>query len=228
MDHLTPLGAAGFRTRALRAAALAGMLGPLLLGGVIVGLTLAQYEFMRSLRWHPLTAPTTDWPSGLALGPYGFLMVGAFIGSGVLLVVFAIGLHWGVQGTGRSGPLLLAGAGGALALLGSKTDPTYGNTPRTLHGALHDGAYILLGLTLLPAMLVFARRFQSDPAWRGHARYTVVTLLVIVPSFVIKGVAFYLFLIGILLWIEITAIRLWRCVASAPARASNIGAGLAQ
>lgn len=196
----------------VRGAALAGMLGPLLLGGVIIGLTGLEYNFLRSLRWHPLYATTIDWPSGLALGPYGWIMVSAFILCGLLLACFALGLH--VQLT-RPGELpwvsrLLFVAAVAMILLSFKTDPTYRTTPHTVHGLIHDGAFVLLGLTLLPAMFLLARRFQHDSIWHPYARYTLITVLVIAPAFALKGIAFYLFLAGVLLWFEIIAFRLWQ------------------
>lgn len=196
----------------VRIAALAGMLGPILLGGVIVGLTVLEYDFLRSLRWHPLYATTIDWPSGLALGPYGWIMVSAFIVAGLLLACFALGMHWQLTRVGELSwaSRLLFVAALAMMLLGFKTDPTYRTTPHTVHGLLHDGAFVLLGLTLLPAMFLLARRFQHDPVWHNYARYTLITVLVIAPAFALKGIAFYLFLTGVLLWFEIIAIRLWR------------------
>ncbi|MFN8486329.1 MAG: hypothetical protein U0350_01980 [Caldilineaceae bacterium] len=77
----------------IKVAALAGMIGPTLLGGVIIVLTFVEYDFLLSLRWRPLYATTIDWPSGLSLGPYGWIMVSAFVLSGLLLAGFALGLH---------------------------------------------------------------------------------------------------------------------------------------
>lgn len=189
--------------------ALAGIVGPLWLGGTIATLTLFQYDFQRSLGWHPLHAPTVDWPSGLALGPYGGWMIAAFIGSGSLLIVFASRLGQHLEGARRAAFLLTA-AGVALALLGFKTDPTFLPTPRTWHGALHDAAFVLLGLTLFPAMLLLTARFRADPRWRGHAAYTLATLLLAAPAFAIKGLAFYVFLAAMIGWFVATAARVWR------------------
>ena len=50
------------------------LIGPLLFALVVVTLTLLQYDFLRGLGWDPINAPTFDWPSGLALGPYGIVM----------------------------------------------------------------------------------------------------------------------------------------------------------
>jgi hypothetical protein len=198
----------------MRVAALAGMIGPLLLGGVIIVLTWLEYAFLLSLRWHPFYATTIDWPSGLSLGPYGWVMISAFILSGLLLACFALGLDWQLQTeTGRCrAPLLLLAAAVAMMLLGFKTYPTYRTTPHTIPGLLHDAAFVLLGLTLLPAQFLLARCFQERPAWRPYARYTYITVFTIAPAFALKGIAFYLFLVGVLTWFEIIALHLWTLV----------------
>lgn len=195
----------------IKIAALAGMIGPLLLGSVIVVLTWLEYDFLLSLRWHPLYATTIDWPSGLSLGPYGWVMISAFIFVGLLLACFALGLYWQLR-TPTSvcqSPLLLFASAVAMMLLGFKTDPTYRTTPHTIPGLIHDSAFVLLGLTLLPAMFLLARAFQQVATWRHYACYTFITVLIIAPAFALKGIAFYIFLIGVLTWFELIAIRLW-------------------
>ena len=52
----------------IKLAARAGLIGPFLFGGVVTTLTILKYDFLRSLGWDPIYAPTFDWPSGLALG----------------------------------------------------------------------------------------------------------------------------------------------------------------
>jgi hypothetical protein len=195
-----------------RLTAAAGLAGPPLMAGSILILTLRQVAFMRSLGWHPLRAPTVDWPSGLALGPDGGWMVATFLVSGGLLALFAAGLHRQLAATGRApwGPLLLGAAGLALALLAFKTDPTYLPAPRTLAGVVHDGAYVLLGLTLFPGMLLLARDLRHRPGWRAHAPLTALTVALAAPAFVLKGLSFYLFLAAVLGWFLLTAYLLWR------------------
>ena len=186
----------------------AGILGPLWLGATIVLLSIVQYDFMRGLGWHPLQAPTLDWPSGLALGRYGFFMTSAFFGCGCLLMFFGWGLAHYVQLAGSRAALLIRLAGLALTLLSFPTDPTLAAGPRTIPGLLHDAAFVLLGVTLFPALVVFAIQWSRTSMWKRYGLYTWATLLCIVPAFIFKGVAFYVFLVGILLWFIIVSLRL--------------------
>jgi hypothetical protein len=193
-------------------AAFAGILGPLLFAAVVAGLTFAQYDFMRSLGWHPLRAPTFDWPSGLSLGPQGGWMTLTFIVVGALMSLFALGLRTELDASkpGRIGTGLLALAGIALCGLAFATDPTLRTTPVTWHGRLHDLSFVLLGLTLLPGALALGLAFRRDPLWRDLSAYTLLTVTLALPAFWLKGAAFYGFLAAILIWSEVIAIRLSR------------------
>jgi hypothetical protein len=127
------------------AAAIAGMVGPLLFAAVIVVLAALQYDFMLRIGWHSLTDPAGGWPSGLALGPYGAVQVANFVVSGLLLALFAIGLHLGIT-SGRGSPLgtgLLLVTGMAMVLMGFETDPIRRVGPRSLHGLIHDVAFVI-------------------------------------------------------------------------------------
>ena len=71
---------------------LAGIIGPGLFGSVLIVLTLLEDDFMRSLGWSPLSLSTTEWPSGLALREYGYIMSAAFLVNGIMVVLFGLGL----------------------------------------------------------------------------------------------------------------------------------------
>jgi hypothetical protein len=192
----------------------AGLVGPPVFAGSVLSLTLLQYDFLRALGWHPLYAPTFDWPSGLALGPYGAWMTGAFVLCGAMMSLFAValGLHvrrsfMGNRTFTSLGPALLAMAGLALMGLAFTTDPTIRSTPATWHGRLHDGSFVLLGLALLPAMLVLGQTFRKQARWRSLGVYTWLTAASVMPAFVLKGAAFYAFLGAVLVWSEAIA---WR------------------
>ena len=102
------------------------LLGPILFAGALIALTILNYDFLISLGWHPLNAPTFDWPSGLALGKYGFVMTATFIISGLLISALALRLkaHLASAATSQTGSTLLAVSGLALAALAFTTDPT--------------------------------------------------------------------------------------------------------
>ena len=204
----------------VKLAAVAGMIGPVLFMVVLLALTAIQYDFMIGIGWRPLRDPADAWPSGLALGPYGWAQVWSFVLSGLLLMIFAVGLHLGTtNGRGsRIGPALLFLAGMALALMGFESDPIRRTGPRTVHGWIHDLAFVLFILALLLTFFFLWRRLSKDPFWRGHARYTLVTGSLATLLLFLPDVAYYLFIATALAWFEVMAIRLWRLSASSPRR----------
>ncbi len=187
------------------------MAGPVLFGAILVVLTAVQYDFMVEIGWQPLEDPANAWPSGLALGPYGWMQVLNFVVSGLLLMFLAVGLHLGVDGRdSRIGPILLFVAGAAMALMAFETDPILREGPRTLHGWIHDLAFAHFVLALLPSFFFLWRRFRKDAPWRSHSRYTLATGVIATLSIFVPGVAYYLFIIVTLTWMEVTAVRLLR------------------
>ena len=189
-------------------AAWAGMVGPLILGSVIAVLTLVQRDFMMSIGWR-LEAPL-DWPSGLALGPYGWIMTLTFLLCGILIVLFASGLRLSLPRIKLAAIsiwlLVLAGVG-MIGLI-SPTDKTIRTTPRTWHGILHDSSFAVIGLTLMPAMILLGFVFRRDARWKDLTVYTWITVALAIPTFWMKGFAFYIFLFAILVWCEVIAFRL--------------------
>jgi Protein of unknown function (DUF998) len=196
----------------VRVGAFAGMVGPILFGTVLVVLTVVQYDFMIGIGWRPLQDPAGAWPSGLALGPYSWVQVLNFVVSGLLLMLLALGLHCtAASGHGsRVGPILLFVAGAAMTLMGFNTDPILREGPRTLHGLVHDLAFTLFVLSLLTSLFFLWRRLRRYASWRGHARYTLATGVIATLLISLPGVAYYLFIVVVLAWMEVTAIRLLR------------------
>jgi hypothetical protein len=192
-------------SRLIKLAAHAGIIGPALFAVVVTGLTIAQADFMRSLGWNPL-GPVIDWPSGLALGPYGWLMTVTFFVCGGMMAFFAYGLKLAIKEKLATTLLMLAG----FAMMGLifTTDPTLFTTSRTWHGLLHDSFFALLGITLMPGMLLLGRVFRQNEQWKNLSVYTWATLALIIPTFWLKGLAFYVFLLAILVWSEVIAFRL--------------------
>ena len=193
-------------------------MGPALFAVVLAALTGLQYDFMLGIGWRPLGDPSGAWPSGLALGPYGWIMDLGFVVSGVLLMVFASGLHRGMTHGSKAGPALLFVAGAAMALLAFETDPIQRTGPRSWSGLVHDAAFVVFAAAILLALLALWRRMRKDPAWRRHSRLTFATAIVCAACLVLPGVAYYLFLAAALVWIEATALKLRASGQSPPER----------
>jgi hypothetical protein len=208
------------RKRIIKMTAVAGIVGPILFATALLSLTVLQHDFMVGIGWQPWRDPAGAWPSGLALGPYGWVQVWSFVLSGLLLMIFAVGLHLGTTNgrASRIGPALLFLAGTAMALMGFETDPIRRTGPRTVHGWIHDLAFVLFVLALLLTFFFLWRRLSKDPLWRSHARYTLVTGSLATLLLFLPDVAYYVFIANALAWFEVMAIQLWRLSASSPRR----------
>jgi hypothetical protein len=57
-------------------------------------------------------------------------------------------------------------------------------------------------------MLALGWAFQTDPRWKGFGVYTFITAAFALPSFALKGIAFYLFLGAMLAWSFLLATKL--------------------
>jgi hypothetical membrane protein len=169
---------------ATRLLIMGGAIGPLLFIIVLLieGATRPGYS-----AWH-------HYGSSLSLGDQGWVQIANFLVCGLLTLCFAIGLRQ-VFRTGRGsvwGPILLGVFGLALIVAGLfVTDPSLGyppgthtSGPQTLHGTIHGVAGLIAFTSLAIASFVMARRFASDPDWKGWARYSMVTGVLIVVFFV--------------------------------------------
>src|ERR1700730_17789657 len=106
----------------------------------------------------------------LSLGDFGWIQIANFIGSGLLMVAFAIGLRRVLRGSqgGTWGPLLIAGFGIGLIVAGVFVpDPAWGFPPGTpsgipgqisWHASMHGVGFMLCFGAVCLACLVFARR----------------------------------------------------------------------
>ncbi len=189
----------------IKLAARVGMVAPIMFALIVIGLTIAEADFMRSIGWEPF-GNVLDWPSGLAMGPYGWLMTINFFVCGAMMAFFAYGLKLALQDKLATTLMMLAGF--AMMGLVFTTDPTHRTYPKTWHGFLHDSFFAVLGVMLMFGMLLLGRVFQKNDPWKDLAVYTWVTLALVIPTFWLKGIAFYAFLLAILIWSEVVAARL--------------------
>jgi len=165
----------------------------ILAGPLFVGMALAQ----------AFTRPDFDFErhalSLLSLGDLGWIQVANFLVSGLLTVLFAVGLRKALDHgrAGTWGPALVAiyGAGTFAAGLFS-TDPSVGfppgapaGLPESLswHAILHGVSFFVAFASLVTACFLFARRFGERKQWRRTA-YCVLSGIV-APALVATGLA---------------------------------------
>ena len=161
-----------------------GAIGPLLFIIVLLieGATRPGYS-----AWH-------HYGSSLSLGDQGWIQIANFLVCGLLTLCFAMGLRQ-VFRTGRGsvwGPILLGVFGLTLIVAGLfVTDPslgyppgTHSSGPQTLHGTIHGVAGLIAFSSVALASFVMARRFAGDPDWKGWARYSRVTGVLIAVFFI--------------------------------------------
>jgi Protein of unknown function (DUF998) len=168
----------------------------LLLGGATIGLTAFVVTFLVEGALRPGYRPWRHAISQLSLGPFGWVNIIGVLVAAASLLAFAAGLRAALPtGVGsRWGPRLLAVTGTGLGLTAALLDdPGLGYPPGTpaqqsLHGLPH-GLLITLAVGCLSATcMVMARRFTGDPGWRGWARYSTITGLVVAAGYVATAV----------------------------------------
>jgi hypothetical protein len=59
-------------------------------------------------------------------------------------------------------------------------------------------------------MLVLGFAFHRIARWRDLSIYTWAALAFAIPTFILKGPAFYAFLMVVLIWYEVLAVRMLR------------------
>lgn len=157
----------------------AGIIGPVLFTIAF----LAQEQFHRG-DYSPVAEPV----SALAAMPHGWIQGVNFVVFGVLTIVFAAGLHWGLRPSkaGVLGPALFLVSGIGL-LLGAAFP-----LAKDAQGVTYDpgghgiaGSLFFLGSAL--ALIVVSRRVAHDPRWRGLARFTLAAGIISIAVFPVFG-----------------------------------------
>jgi len=162
-----------------RALAWAGVVGPVLFGGVftVEGWLRPGYD------------ASGMFVSALSLGPRGFVQIINFLVFGVLLLAFsrAVAAGFPEGRASRAGPKLIAVIGACILASGPAVMDPAGTPPAAMsaHGILHQlfGAVVF---TCMPAScFVFRRRFRADPAWQSLAPWTLAAGTAIVAGVVL-------------------------------------------
>jgi len=209
-----PYSATAVKARATRLSTLAGLVaGPLFLGLILFNTWLSR-DFLHSIGWQLTGGKSVPYPSCLALGPHGWMQVGAFLVTGLLVVAFALGLKRTLprRRLSTAGVALLTTFGAALAASSSKTDwsTVHGDDPTTVNGFIHIAAFVVLLPSILAATVVIGLALRGAAGWRP---FTIVSPLVgvaLVVSLVLgpHGQATFLVFLAILFgWILALGLR---------------------
>ena len=210
-----------------RRAALAGMVGPIIFGGVIALLDVLQYDFLVATG----NSPLSDNPISVnALGPYGWLQTISFLCFGLLVLLFTLGLHRDINGGQGSkvGPALLGIFGVAMLFSTGTIEDAHYSDPTTLHAWFHVIGFMLFLAALTPSYFFMWRRLRKDPRWAGYDWYTLATgvlVVLLIFSDSVKaldsaqhaawwGAAGRLHLLVGLGWFTVIGSRLWRLSGS--------------
>jgi hypothetical protein len=143
-------------------------------------------------------------------------MTASFLASGALLGALASGRALlASDPPARAAAVFLGLAGIALAMLAFATDPSRQAGPPTLHGRIHDAAFICVGAAMLAALILFGIAFFREKPWSARGFASLLVAAIVVPAFRVKGTVFVVFLAAILAWCEMIAIDLWRSQVAA-------------
>lgn len=167
------------RPPAIHFAALAGIVGPILF---TIGF-LGQEAFRRAEY-----SPVAEVVSALEAGPNGWIQQVNFFVFGLLLLIFAVGLHKGTARTrwGILGPALLglAAVGPILAAALPLREDAAGVTYDP-GGHFVAGMTFFLGMSL--ALVVLPRRLRRDPRFSWITAYTAVCGVLDLTGFFLIG-----------------------------------------
>ena len=212
---------------------LAGCLAPIPFAATAVLLSWADSSYLRDYGWTVANHHGVPWPSSLAIGPHGWLMVLAFAVTGALVVVLGAGLRHALPAN-RSGGLASKAVVLLGAALGLSAFPV--NRPQdaadvlswttSWHGRVHLVAFLLTIIASLIAAVSTAVATRPDPSWRDCSKLSAFVAALLGVSLTLPSSwawAWYLFLATLLAWLASLASRLRRLATTTAAAATARG-----
>lgn len=198
-------------TRAVRLAALGGVVGPALFAVVVLvgGVLYDGYS-------HSTQKISELGGEGAR---YALLQNTNFIVLGLLIVGFSWALAR-VLGRPLMGPIAIGIFGLSSAIANGLLPCDAGCQGNTTVGQLHNMTGLLGFVAAIVGMFVLARRWRHDPTWHSHIRLTRTAGLVAIAGLVAfvasessgalsdSGIYQRIFVGALLLWVAATAIRL--------------------
>lgn len=198
----------------------------LLTAGIIVGPLLLGVALIQDAFRDDFTISKRPM-SELSLGSFGFVQIGNFIVSGLLVIAFAVGLrrvlHPGRAGT--FGPWLIGLFGLGLISAGcfivDYVPPGTTDETPSWHAWAHAMSTMLAFISTAIATFVFARRFIKERqfAWFFYSLFSGLApfFIILSPSPLSGGIRFFLATLVACGWVALLALRLRRDHEQQPA-----------
>jgi hypothetical protein len=214
------MATSGGERRALRVLALLAIVG---IAAFL--LSLAALHFLR-----PDVNPVLEPMSNYAVGPYGFLLTAADIGSGLAALSLMFGLYLGIAPRGRSYVgLFFLGVYGVSALLAGFFPIDVGGevtTVGTIHNIVGNIAFFVFPI----AAILLSLGMGKDEQWRSFRRTALAVSFAAVLTVILTIVSSNIGLFGltqrlanftVLLWILLVGLRLRSVAQGALARQAS-------
>jgi hypothetical membrane protein len=183
-------------------------------------LNVATLHFVR-----PDVNPVLEPMSNYAVGPYGFLLTAADIGSGLAALALTFGLYWGIAPPGRSYVgLFLLGLYGVSVLLAGIFPIDVGGEATTV-GTIHNivGNISFFGFPI--AVILLSLGMGKDERWRSFRRPALALSLVVILTAILTIVGFNLGIgFGVTQRIANVAALVWMLVVALHLRSVAQGA----
>ena len=159
-----------------------------ILGLAVYLLTLSALHFLR-----PDVNPVLEPMSNYAVGPYGFLLTAADIGSGLAALSLMFGLYLGIAPRGRSSyvGLFFLGVYGVSALLAGFFPIDVGGEATTV-GTIHNVVGNISFFSFPIAVILLSLGMGKDERWRSFWRPALALALVVVLTVILTIVGFKL------------------------------------
>jgi hypothetical protein len=169
--------------------ALGGIVGPWLWTAVVLLLTALEYDTLAAFGWTPGEANGVQYPSSLALGQLGWVMMANSAVLGLLIIGLAAGYYREVRPRlrDRIGPVLM-GIAGVGAILGVfPTDHGPPNAPTTWHGVIHNLGFAVFFFSVLLSFVLLTASLWGDSRWRSPRWLAPIAGIAAVGIFIAAG-----------------------------------------
>lgn len=200
-----------------RLSAVAGIAVPVIFLTTVALLTWFKYDYMVGLGWSLTEEHAADisYPSGLALGPFGWVQSANFLLAGLLALVLLAGLRSQFSGrwSGRLATILLS-IFGVAGLLNAIPMSMPGDGP-TVWDLLHAIGFFMTMVGGIFGILAAGLALRRNPAWRGWWLYSVLTTVGLLLAFFnfigMPGyTSFYVVLVLLFGWFGVIGVRLYQ------------------